>query len=287
MLLSRREALRASLAIPAVALAAPKLLAANPVKFQPGLISYNVAKDWDLPTILDCCQKANIAAVEARTTHKHGIETTLSVAERDSIRKQFLDSGVIFWGSGTTCEFHSPDAKVVAKNVEECKKFLQLVHALGGRGVKVRPNGVGKGMTVDQATQQIGNALKLCGNAASDLGLEIWVEVHGNPTQIPATMAKIMTACDHKSVGVTWNSNPTDVVQGSIAQSFELLKPWIKSCHINDLDSGYPYAELFRLLASIGYNRYTLCEYNKPVAAAQGTEWLRNYRAKWAKLAGV
>ena len=158
MPMTRRGALRAGLALPAVALAAPKLLAAEPVKFKPGLISYNVAKDWDLPTILDRCRKANIAAVEARTSHKHGIEPSLSVAERDEIRKRFYDSGVVFWGCGTTCEFHSPDAKVVAKNVEECKQFLRLAHALGGRGVKVRPNGVGKGMTVEQAAQQIGKA---------------------------------------------------------------------------------------------------------------------------------
>ena len=233
------------------------------------------------------CKAADIAAVECRTSHAHKVEPGLSADRRDAVRKQFADSGVVFWGCGSTCEFQSPDPKVVAKNVEECKRFLKLVRDLGGHSVKVRPNGIGAGMTVDQACEQIGNALKLCGDAAADLGLEISVEVHGTTTQLPENAAKIMTACGHKSVGLTWNSNATDVKNGSVAESFALLKPWIKSCHITDLESDYPYAELFRLLASVGYDRYTLCEYPKPVAAAKGAAWLADYRAKWAKLAGA
>jgi len=30
-------------------------------------------------------------------------------------------------------------------------------------------------------------------------------------------------------VGVCWNSNPTDVVDGSVKASFELLRPWIRN----------------------------------------------------------
>ncbi len=57
-----------------------------------------------------------------------------------------------------------------------------------------------------------------------------------------------------------WNSNPTDVVNGSVKPSFDLLRPWIRNCHINELTSGYPYRELFGLLRQSEYERYTLCE---------------------------
>ena len=33
--------------------------------------------------------------------------------ERDRVKKQFADSGVVFWGCGSTCEFHSPDPAAV------------------------------------------------------------------------------------------------------------------------------------------------------------------------------
>lgn len=286
MSLSRRGFLAASAVLPVAATLAPAVAAAKP-KFKPGLVTYNVAKDWDLDTILAHCKTAGIAAVECRTTHKHGVEPALKAADRDKVKKQFADSGVVFWGCGSVCEFHSPDAAVVAKNVEECKRFLALTKDLGGRGVKVRPNGVAKGQTVEQACDQIGAALKKCGTAAADLGLEIWVEVHGGVTQNPPNMKRIMDACAHPAVGVTWNSNPTDVINGSLDEGFKLLAPHIKSCHINDLGSKYPYRDLFAKLTALGYDRYTLCEVGTAVKPADGAKWLTEYRAKWAELAGA
>jgi hydroxypyruvate isomerase len=97
-------------------------------------------------------------------------------------------------------------------------------------------------------------------------------------------MRRIMDACGHPSVGVTWNSNDTDVVAGSVAASFELLRPFVRCAHITDLDSGYPYRELFSLMGRSGFSGFTLCEYPRPVAASEGAAWLRAYRQRWIEL---
>lgn len=288
--LSRRDFLAASAAAIATGGLQPRLANAadEPVKFKLGLVTYNVPKDWDLPTILKVCKEVGIAAVECRTTHKHGVEPSLNADQRKDVKKQFADSGVVFWGCGTECEFHSADPAVVKKRIEECKQFVGLVKDIGGKGVKVRPNGVPKGGDEQKTFEQIGKALVECGNAAADAGIEIWVEVHGAVTQVPKNMKAIMEACGHKSVGVTWNSNGTDVENKSVKGSFEMLKPWIKSCHINDLENDakgtYPYRELFALLRGIGYDRYTLCEVGKAYPVAEGTEFLKGYKALWDKL---
>ena len=285
---SRREFLAAS----AAAAALPSLLPAAdaPPKFKLGLVTYNVAATWDLPTILKTCQTVGIAAVECRTTHKHGVEPGLTPDQRKDAKKRFADSGVKFWGSGSTCEFHSDKPEVVAKNIEDCKRFIDLVKDLGGTGVKVRPNGVAKGMTVEAACAQIGKALTECGKAAADAGVEIWVEVHGNPTSKPANMRAIMDACGHKSVGVTWNSNATDIIDGKIDTAFELLKPFIKSCHITDLTQDkagkYPYRDLFAKFRAMGYDRYTLCEVGKSYPPADGLKFLTGYKKLWDELVG-
>jgi sugar phosphate isomerase/epimerase len=285
--MNRRSFLAATAALP---LLATPLLARPARKFQLGLVTYNVAQNWDLATLLKNAQAAGIAAIECRTTHKHGVEPKLTGDERKAIKQQFRDSGVTFWGCGSVCEFHSDDNKVVTKNIEDCKQFLQLVADLGGRGVKVRPNGVVKGKSLEASLTQIGEALKPCGRVAADLGLEIWVEVHGAVTQVPKNMKTIMDVCQHPSVGVTWNSNPTDVVNGSVAEGFELLAKHIKSCHINDLGNDakktYPYRELFRLLAGINYERFTLIEVGKSVDADKGIEFLKDYKKQWEELAG-
>ena len=112
-------------------------------------------------------------------------------------------------------------------------------------------------------------------------GVEIWLEVHGAETQVPAMAAEIMRATKHQNVGLCWNSNPTDVLNGTVRASFELLRPWLKSCHINELVSGYPYRELFALMKKSGYDRWTLCEAGE---SKEPERFLRYYRALWTEL---
>ncbi len=288
--ISRRSFLAASAVAIAGSARLPLAQAAEPpLKFKLGTVTYNVPKDWDLATLLKICKETGVMAVEARTTHKHGIEPRLTAAQRKDVRKQFADSGVVFWGCGSTCEFQSTDPAVVKKNIEECKRFIGLTHDIGGHGVKVRPNGMPKGADEQKTFEQIGKALQECGKAAADAGIEIWVEVHGAVTQIPKNMRTIMEACGHKAVGVTWNSNRTDVENGSVAKSFALLKPWIRSCHINELENDasgkYPYRELFRLLREMGYDRYTLCEVGRAYPPPAGAAFFKKYKAMWEKLA--
>lgn len=268
----------------------PKPVSAKEIPFRLGIVTYNVAANWDLATTLKVCKNVGIAAVECRTTHKHGVEPSLTKEQRATVKKQFADSGIVFWGCGSVCEFHATDEAVVRKNIENCKEFISLVADVGGRGVKVRPNGLPKGVPVEKTLAQIGKALKECGKAAADQGVEIWVEVHGSGTQEPPHMKTIMEETALANVGLTWNSNATDVKAGSVKESFELLKKWIKSCHINEIykDAAgvYPYRELFALLRGIGYDRYTMIEVGRtPPDVASGEDMLRYYKALWTMLA--
>ena len=144
--------------------------AEDAAKFKLGIVTYNVPKDWDLPTLLKVCKEVGIAAVECRTTHKHGVEPTLTADQRKDVKKQFADAGVVFWGCGTVCEFHSDNPAVVKKNVEDCKEFVKLVQDIGGNGVKVRPNGVPKGVDEEKTFEQIGKALDECGQGRRGRG---------------------------------------------------------------------------------------------------------------------
>ena len=262
---------------------------ADAPKFQLGTVTYNVSKDYDLPTLLKVCKNAGIAAIELRTTHKHGVEPTLSKTDRTDVKKRFADSGVVCWGTGSVCEFHAAAAAVVQKNIETCKQFIELTADIGGRGVKVRPNGFPKGVPEEKTLEQIGKALIECGKAAESAGIEICVEVHGAGTSHPPHMKTVMEHCGHKSVGLTWNSNATDVKDGSVAEYFAMLRPWIKSCHINDLSKGaggYPYRELFKLFRETGYDRYTMCEVATGFAdPGAGEKFYKHYKALWTMLA--
>ncbi len=262
----------------------------QPPKFRLGMVTYNIAAKWDVPAILRVCKAVGISPVELRTTHAHGVEPSLSKEQRKEVRRRFADAGIDIWGCGTVCEFHSPDPAVVDKNIETCKAFIELAADLGGRGVKVRPNDLPKDVPVEKTLEQIGRALIPCGKAAADANVEIWVEVHGRGTALPPNIKQIMEHCGHPSVGLTWNSNPSDIKNGSIAEYFHLLRPWIRSCHINeiykDFTRAYPYRELFQLFRETHYDRVTLIEVGRGMPdEASGTELLRYYKALWTELA--
>ena len=293
-LMQAAGAVAAGLAAPGIARAAEPGPAGAPgaePKFRLGIVTYMIAADWDVPTMLRVCRNVGIRDVELRTTHKHGVEPSLSKDQRQAVKKQFADAGVTIWGLGTTCEFHSQDPSVVRRNIDTCKQFIDLARDVGARGVKVRPNGLPREVPPEKTLEQIGKALVPCGQAAADAGAEVWVEVHGGGTSKPANMKAIMEHCGHPAVGVTWNSNAEDMDAGkSVAPAVALLKPWIKSVHINQLYNDalgrYPYRELFRLLRESGYDRVTLCEVGKGMPTPDaGEEMLRYYKALWTELA--
>jgi sugar phosphate isomerase/epimerase len=257
---------------------------AKDAKFQVGLVTYNVAKSWDMPTLIKLCNEAGYGGVELRTTHAHGVEVTLDAGQRKEVQKRFQEGGVRLWGLGTVCEFHSTEAGVVREQVESCKKWCELAKDVGAKGVKVRPNGLPKEVPIEKTLEQIGKALQECAQAAKDTGVEIWVEVHGNGTAHPPYMKKIVEICGRPEVGICWNSNPQDVLDGSVKPYFEMLKPWLRSCHINDLWGNYPYREFFALLRDAEYAGLTLCEVGSPVSAESGLVFLKCYHGLWREL---
>ena len=251
-----------------------------------GMVTYLWGAEWDLPTLLKRCQQARFEGVELRSTHKHGVEIALTDEQRKQVRGQFEEAGVEFVGPGSACEYHSPEPAVVRKNIEETKQFLELSHDLGGTGVKVRPNGFVKDEDRRVTIERLGKALHECGECASGFGQEVRVEVHGPGTQELGVMRQIMQVADHPQVVVCWNSNPGEVVEGSVKANFELVADKLgQTMHIHDLfDRAYPYRELFGLLKQRNYDGFLLSE---SPATADPEKVMNYYRAMFDLLVEV
>jgi len=248
-------------------------------------VTYNMAKDWAVKTLIANCMATGFEGVELRTTHAHGVEPTLNPTQRAEVKKMFEDSPVKLWGLGSVCEYHAVDPAEVNKNIEITRDFVKLAKDVGAVGVKVRPNGLQlqAGIPKEKTLEQIGKALKECGKIAADYGIEIWLEVHGRDTCMPPNIYEIMKVADHPSVGACWNSNKTDIVNGSVKENFNLLKPWIRSSHIIELcDEAYPWAELFGLFKQMNYQRFTLAEIQ---GSSDPIRVMNYYRALWKQLA--
>ena len=278
--MQRRDFLSNALLVPALAAVGPDQ-APQPDKTARGLklgaVTYNIAKDWDLPALIKNLTDAAFDAVELRTTHKHGVEIALPPAARADVRQRFADSPVKLGGLGTTCEYHSADAAQLRKNVEETKAWVTLARDVGAPSVKVRPNGLPKEVPEEQTLEQIGKALRECGAFAEDHGIRIQLEVHGDGTsRVPRIRRILDYGGNHPAVRVCWNSNQTDLLDGGFEANFRLVRDRIGQIHMRDLFvEEYPWRKLITSLTEMKFDGYCFAEIPESADAVRVLRYFR------------
>lgn len=260
----RRDVLSRLVLVPALTGLRPDESPRPPVRrgLKLGTVTYNIAKDWDVPSLIKNLTEAGYEAVELRTTHRHGVEIALSPAARAEVRTRFADSPVKIGGLGTTCEYHSPDPAAVRRNVEETKAWVMLARDVGSPSVKVRPNGLPKDVPEEKTLEQIGRSLAECGAFARDHGVAIQLEVHGEGTsRLPRIRRMLDYGGNHPGVKVCWNSNPTDLLDGGFEANFRLVRNQIGQVHMRDLFlEDYPWRSLMAALSTMKFDGYCFAE---------------------------
>ncbi|QDT21567.1 sugar phosphate isomerase/epimerase family protein [Gimesia chilikensis] len=228
---------------------------------QYGLVTYQWAKDWDLPTLLKNCETANVLGVELRTTHKHGVERDLNKTERREVAKKFMDSPVTLVGIGSNERYDNPDADVLKQAKEATKEFIKLSHDVGGTGVKVKPDSFHKNVPEEVTIEQIGKSLNEMGAFGADYGQQIRLEVHGKCAHLP-TIRKILDVADHPNVAICWNCNKQDLEGAGLDANFAMVKDRLgDTTHIHDLiHNPYPHKRFFELMAGANYTGWLMLE---------------------------
>lgn len=262
----------------------PSFLTGKP-RMKLGTVTYNLAKDWDIETLIKNCESAGFEGAELRTTHAHKVEVALSKSEREEVRKRFADSRVELMGLGSAFDYHTPDAEKLKKDIQATKDYILLAHDVGASGVKVRPNGFPKEVAKEKTLDQIGHSLRELGEFGAGHGVAIRLEVHGEGTSLVPHIRRIMDAADHKNVGITWNSNQTDLADKGFDYNFNLVKDKIFCVHMRDLFlEEYPFRKLMTRLNEIGFTGYCLAEIpdsKDPIRV------MRYYRALWLSYQGL
>jgi sugar phosphate isomerase/epimerase len=231
-------------------------------KMKFGLVTYLWGQHMDLPTVISACEKSGLTGVELRTEHKHGVEPSLSAAERAEVRKRFENSSVTLVGYGSNAEFHSNDPEKLKANIELTKRYVQLMADCGGSGVKVKPNGFAKDVPREKTIEQIGRALNEVAAYGQQYGQQIRVEVHGAGTSELPVVRDIFKIADHPNVKVCWNSNAEDLKGDGLEANFRMVQNRFgDTCHVRELDSqDYPYDKLLKLFSDLDYAGWILLE---------------------------
>jgi sugar phosphate isomerase/epimerase len=282
---NRREFLRnvslttAAVSVAAASAAEQKTFVSKEPKMKIGTVTYQLGQNWDIDTIVKNCEAAKFQGVELRTSHKHGVEVTLSPEQRQNVRRRFEDSKIELMGLGSAFDYHTPDQEKLKKDIAATKEYIKLAHDVGATGVKVRPNGFPKEVSKEKTLEQIGRSLRELGEFGDTHGIQIRLEVHGTGTSLLPHIKTMMDVADHPMVGVCWNSNQSDLEGDGFDHNFDLVKSKIFTVHMRDLYlEEYPFRRLLTGLNEIGFAGYCLAEVpesNDPVRV------MKYFRALW------
>ena len=252
-----------------------------------GLVTYQWAKDWDLPTLIANCAKTGFLGVELRTEHAHGVETKLTASQRADVKKRFADSPVTCLGYGANFEYHSPDQAVLRKNIDQTKEYIKLCKDIGASGIKVKPNNLPAEVPKEKTIAQIAASFNEVGKFAQDYGQLVRVEVHGNLTQEIPNMKAIFEQVTEKNVKMCWNCNDQDLLPPGLEPNFNSVKKWFgDTVHVREFNVGdYPYQQLMNLFTGINYDGWILLEARTEPAdkIAAMNEQMQLFKAMLAK----
>ena len=275
---SRREFLSSGIHVTAGAVATTALASCNflgtrdatkrDARTRFGLTTYQWGKDWDIPTLIANCCKAQVFGVELRTSqsYAHGVELELSAQQRGEVKKRFEDSPLTLVGLATSERYDSPEAAKLEAAIENTKSYIKLSRDIGGSGVRVFPNSFHDDVPREKTIEQIGGALNIVGAFADDYGQQVRLEAHGNAGDLP-TLRAIMDRVDQPSVRVKLNSDKRDTAGNGFEHNFNLVRDFLgDTLHLHNLKgTGFPYQLQMDLLVKMGWVGWQLLEVSHKV----------------------
>jgi sugar phosphate isomerase/epimerase len=257
----------------------------SPEALKLGLMTYNLARNWDIDTIIQNCTEAKFQHVELRTTHAHGVEVTLNKAERIEVRKRFEDSPLEAISLASAFRYHEPDPAVLRENIEGTKEYTLLAADIGALGIRVFPNAVVEGVPMEETFEQIGKALAEVGDFAHDHGVDIRVCVHGKGTNYVPYIKQMIDYSGSKHVYVNWNCDLRDKEGEGFEHNFDLVKDRVRGVHMHELwEEEYPYRKFFALMRKNRYDGYLNAEIPE---SAEPVRLMKYYRAVFLALQNV
>jgi len=228
---------------------------------QLGITTFNIARDWDLPFLIKKCRELGIGGLEFRSgkNQAHGVEPEISKERRHEIRNMIEDAYLAVIGIGASSRFDHTDKAELQNDIDSAKVCIELCADLGGKTVRVYGNDVNPDLGRDKTVKQLGKCLAEVIPFGRQYGVEVLVEMHGQFNNF-SLMEDALAASGIPDAGSIYNSDPRDIVGGSVAHAYWRARNRIKHVHVHDLCGAYPYRELFRLLKKDGYDGYISAE---------------------------
>ena len=225
------------------------------------LDTYSIGTDLSLRDLLELLPAHGFQGVEFRceANQKHRVEPEIARAERRRVRALLDAAGLEVSCLSTSQRFESPDPAVRQAVIDRVKQFVDLAADLGCKSLRTFGNNFPPGVPRPDVVQYVGEALRVCGEYAADKGVDVLLEMHGQFYYWEYCLGAVQIA-DHPNVAINYNCDARDLVDGSVAYTFNKVKDHVRHVHLHDLESEFPYKELFSLLKAMNYDRFCSLE---------------------------
>jgi sugar phosphate isomerase/epimerase len=226
------------------------------------LDTYSIGTDLSLRDLLELLPANGFDGVEFRCEagQRHGVEIETSSPERRRIRTLLESAGLEAACLSTSQRFESPDPAVRQAAIDRTKQFVDLAADLGCGRIRVFGNNFPEGVPKPEVVRYVGESLRQCGQHAEGTGVDVLLEMHGEFYYWEYCLGAVQIA-DHPRVAINYNCDLKDLVDGSVAYTFNQVKDQVRHVHMHDLENpGFPYIELFGMLKEMQYDGYCSLE---------------------------
>ena len=226
--------------------------------------------DLSLEQMLTKADALGYDGIELRLSsgHRHGVEVTCAPEARQVVRETVARHKADICCLASSLQF-AVETKT-EETVAEAEEIIDLAADLGVRCVRSFGGGIPEDANRDAARECAVSALKRVAPYAEQKNVCLCMETHDD-WRDPHDMRSIVEPVDSPAVGVNWDffhcvRGGGGVKAYTVRESYEVLKSWIRHCHIHDAlkDGGWApmgegfvdHREAMACLESDGYTGY-------------------------------
>lgn len=254
--------------------------------------------EWKIEQAIQLAADCEYDGIELRFVESEDSLWKLPAFQGDGLevtKQRLADQGLKIPCVDTSCRFDSPDADERAHRMSEGVRMAELAAELNSPGIRVFGDKVQPGEDREATRAWITDSIAELAHAIQNLGVEVWLETHGDFVSPAETMSTV-AGCEN--AGVIWDPANAladdDEAPTPVARAFGNK---LRHVHLKDFDfvdgkfkpvltgkGRFPFDEVLRELAQIRYDGFISFEWEKKwypeiagveIAVPQFARWIR------------
>jgi glucosamine-6-phosphate deaminase len=192
---------------------------------------------WSLAKILDAAGRLGYDGVELRFVAGDDALWTLPELTGAGLQEtlaRLRDGALAISCVDTRSFFHDPPGPARDSALDEAVRSLELAARLGAAGIRVFGDRVQPGQDRESTTALVAEALQRLGEVARPLGVEVWLESHGDFARARHTLG-ILERVRSPAVGVVWDPANAFELGETPAEGHAVLGARVRHVHVKDV----------------------------------------------------